>query len=120
MAFQLVDDLLDLTSSKKTLGKPVGNDLREGKVTLPVSFVMRNGNTGDAERVTTVLQERAFRSVESADILRSVEASDGLRKTRAIAEAYAIKAKALLEVFEPSPYRDALVHIPEFILNRSA
>ncbi len=120
MAFQLVDDLLDLTSSQKTLGKPVGNDLREGKVTLPVSFVMRNGNTGDAERVTTVLQERAFRSVDSADILRSVEASDGLRKTRAIAESYAIKAKALLEVFEPSPYRDALVHIPEFILNRSA
>jgi octaprenyl-diphosphate synthase len=120
MAFQLVDDLLDLTSSQKTLGKPVGNDLREGKVTLPVSFVMRNGNSGDAERVATVLQERAFRSVESADILRSVEASDGLRKTRAIAEAYAIKAKALLEVFEPSPYRDALVHIPEFILNRSA
>jgi octaprenyl-diphosphate synthase len=120
MAFQLVDDLLDLTSSQKTLGKPVGNDLREGKVTLPVSFVMRNGNTGDAERVATVLQERAFHSVESADILRSVEASDGLRKTRAIAEAYAVKAKALLEVFEPSPYRDALVHIPEFILNRSA
>ena len=120
MAFQLVDDLLDLTSSQKTLGKPVGNDLREGKVTLPVSFVMRNGNTGDAERVTTVLQERAFHSVGSADILRSVEASDGLRKTRAIAESYAIKAKALLEVFEPSPYRDALVHIPEFILNRSA
>ena len=120
MAFQLVDDLLDLTSSQKTLGKPVGNDLREGKVTLPVSFVMRNGNTGDAEKVTTVLQERAFRSVDSADILRSVEASDGLRKTRAIAESYAMKAKALLEVFEPSPYRDALVHIPEFILNRSA
>jgi len=120
MAFQLVDDLLDLTSSQKTLGKPVGNDLREGKVTLPVSFVMRNGNTGDAERVTTVLQERAFRSVDSGDILRSVEAVDGLSKTRSIAESYAIKAKALLEVFEPSPYRDALVHIPEFILNRSA
>jgi octaprenyl-diphosphate synthase len=120
MAFQLVDDLLDLTSSQKTLGKPVGNDLREGKVTLPVSFVMRNGNTGDAERVTTVLQERAFRSVDSGDILRSVEAVDVLRKTRSIAESYAIKAKALLEVFEPSPYRDALVHIPEFILNRSA
>ena len=55
MAFQLVDDLLDLTSTQETLGKPVANDLKEGKVTLPVSFVMRNGITGDAERVTTVL-----------------------------------------------------------------
>ncbi len=120
MAFQLVDDLLDLTSTQQTLGKPVANDLKEGKVTLPVSFVMRNGNGGDAEKVRTVLQERAFRSVESSDILRSVEACDGLRKTRAIAEDYARKAKRMLETFPPSPYRDAIIHIPEFILNRTA
>ena len=61
MAFQLVDDLLDLTSTQAALGKPVANDLKEGKVTLPVSFVMRNGNTGDAQKVRTVLEERAFR-----------------------------------------------------------
>ena len=120
MAFQLVDDLLDLTSTQAALGKPVGNDLKEGKVTLPVSFVMRNGNTGDAQKVRTVLQERAFRSVPSAEILRSVEASDGLRKTRAIAESYAKKAKLMLELFPPSAYRDAIVQIPEFILNRTA
>lgn len=120
MAFQLVDDLLDLTSTQAALGKPVGNDLKEGKVTLPVSFVMRNGNTGDAQNVRTVLQERAFRSVPSAEILRSVEAHDGLRKTRAIAESYARKAKFMLELFPPSLYRDAIVQIPEFILNRTA
>jgi len=120
MAFQLVDDLLDLTSTQAALGKPVGNDLKEGKVTLPVSFVMSNGNTGDAQKVRTVLQERAFRSVPSAEILRSVEASDGLRKTRAIAESYAKKAKLMLELFPPSAYRDAIVQIPEFILNRTA
>ena len=120
MAFQLVDDLLDLTSTRETLGKPVANDLKEGKLTLPVSFVMRNGVGGDAEKVRTVLQERAFRSVESRDILRSVEACDGLRKTRVIAEGYARKAQRMLEEFPPSPYRDAIIHIPEFILNRTA
>jgi octaprenyl-diphosphate synthase len=120
MAFQLVDDLLDLTSTRETLGKPVANDLKEGKLTLPVSFVMRNGMGGDAEKVRTVLQERAFRSVESSDILRSVEACDGLRKTRAIAEDYARKAQRMLGEFPPSPYRDAIIHIPEFILNRTA
>lgn len=120
MAFQLVDDLLDLTSTQQTLGKPVCNDIKEGKVTLPVSFVMQNGSASDAEKIRTVLKERAFRSVESSDILRSVEACDGLRKTRAIAESYARKAKLMLEVFPPSPYRDAIVHIPEFILNRTA
>jgi octaprenyl-diphosphate synthase len=120
MAFQLVDDLLDLTSTQETLGKPVGNDLKEGKVTLPISFVMRNGNDGDAAKVRTVLEERAFRSVDSREILRSVEASGALLKTRAMAEAYAKKAQALLDKFPQSPYRDAIVHIPEFILNRSA
>jgi len=120
MAFQLVDDLLDLTSTVETLGKPVANDLKEGKVTLPVSFVMRSGNAGDAAKVRTVLQERAFRSVDSREILRSVESCDGLKRTRAMAEEYARKAQALLETFPRSPYRDAIVHIPEFILNRNA
>jgi octaprenyl-diphosphate synthase len=120
MAFQLVDDLLDLTSTQQTLGKPVANDLKEGKVTLPVAFVMHNGAGGDAEKVRTVLQERAFRSVDSGDILRSVEACDGLRKTRLIAEDYARKAERLLATFPPSPYRDAIMHIPDFILNRTA
>jgi octaprenyl-diphosphate synthase len=120
MAFQLVDDLLDLTSTQQVLGKPAGNDLKEGKVTLPISFVMRNGNAGDAQKVRTVLQERAFRSVDSRDLLRSIESCDGLQKTRVIAEGYARKAQALLEIFPPSPYRDAILHIPEFILNRSA
>jgi octaprenyl-diphosphate synthase len=120
MAFQLVDDLLDLTSTQETLGKPVGNDLKEGKVTLPVSFVMRNGSAGDAAKIRTVVAERAFRSVESRDVLHSVEASGGLARTRAIAEEYAVKAQRLLEVFPRSPFRDAIAHIPEFILNRTS
>ena len=120
IAFQLVDDLLDLTSTKAKMGKPVASDLKEGKVTLPISFVMKNGNAGDAAKVRTVLEERAFRSVESRDILLTVESVDGLQKTRLIAESYARNAQLLLEVFPSSPYRDAIAHIPEFILNRTA
>jgi octaprenyl-diphosphate synthase len=120
MSFQLVDDLLDLTSTQETLGKPVGNDLRDGKVTLPVSFVMSNGSNGDAEKIRTVLKERAFHSVASRDILRCVESCDGIKKTRVIAETYAGKAQRLLESFPPSPYREAISLIPEFILNRIA
>ena len=89
-------------------------------MTLPVSFVMRNGNTGDAERVTTVLQERAFRSVESATSFAASRRAMVFVKLVLLQRAYARKAKALLEEFPPSPYRDAMLHIPEFILNRSA
>jgi octaprenyl-diphosphate synthase len=119
MAFQLVDDLLDLTSTRETLGKPVASDLKEGKMTLPVSFVMKNGAPADTSKVRAVLEERDFRSVESREILRMVQEYDGLRSTRSLAQEYAGKANALLEEFPPSVYRTAIIRIPEFILNRT-
>jgi octaprenyl-diphosphate synthase len=120
MAFQLVDDLLDLTSTKDVLGKPVANDLKEGKMTLPVLFAIRNGNRENAQKVQRVLDDRDFRSVDRAEILRLVEQSEGLNRTRTLAGEYAHRAIQMLGEFPPSIYREALVHIPEFILNRSA
>ncbi|MBI2149504.1 MAG: polyprenyl synthetase family protein [Acidobacteria bacterium] len=120
MAFQLVDDLLDLTSTKDVLGKPVANDLKEGKMTLPVLFAIRGGKPEDTMKVQKVLDEREFRSVDRAEILALVEQSDGLHRTRLLAERYAHRAIQLLEEFPASIYRDAIVSIPEFILNRSA
>ena len=120
MAFQLVDDLLDLTSTKDVLGKPVANDLKEGKMTLPVLFAIHNGNREDAQKVQRVLDDRDFRSVDRAEILRLVEQSDGLNRTRKLADEYARRAIQMLGDFPPSIYRDALVQIPEFILNRNA
>src|SRR5437867_4701973 len=61
MAFQLVVDLLYLTSTRDVLGKPVANDLKEGKMTLPVLFAIRNGNQEDTLKVQSVLDERDFR-----------------------------------------------------------
>jgi octaprenyl-diphosphate synthase len=120
MAFQLVDDLLDLTSTKDVLGKPVANDLKEGKMTLPVLFAIRNGNRENAQKVQRVLDDRDFRSVDRAEILRLVEQSEGLNRTRTLAGEYAHRAIQMLGEFPPSIYREALVNIPEFILNRSA
>jgi len=120
MAFQLVDDLLDLTSTRETLGKPVASDLQEGKLTVPVSFAMQHGDVQAVSKVQAVLSERAFRSVSSNEILAVVEKCNGLGQTRSMAEDYARLATQALEKFPPSPYRDAIVAIPEFILNRSA
>jgi octaprenyl-diphosphate synthase len=120
MAFQLVDDLLDLTSTKDVLGKPVVNDLKEGKMTLPVLFAIRNGSREDNLKVQKVLDDRDFRSVDRAEILRLVEQSEGLDLTRKLADEYARRAIQMLSEFPPSIYRDALVRIPGFILNRSA
>lgn len=120
MAFQLVDDSLDLTSSRIAMGKPVGSDLKEGKLTLPVSWVLRNGDLEGAAKVRRVISERSFGSVTSGEILTAVQKSNGLGQTRAIAEDYVRQAKSALEKFPQSQYRDAIISIPDFIMNRTA
>jgi octaprenyl-diphosphate synthase len=120
MAFQLVDDLLDLTSTQDILGKPVASDLKEGKMTLPVLFAISKARPEDKMKVQKVLDEREFRSVDRTEILHLVELSDGLERTRTLADGYAKRAVELLETFPASLYRDALLQIPAFILNRTA
>ena len=66
MAFQLVDDLLDFTSSEDKLGKPVGSDLREGKVTLPLIYLLERCGAEEAAKISTVLEERGFHAVQLA------------------------------------------------------
>jgi octaprenyl-diphosphate synthase len=119
MAFQLVDDSLDLTASRDAVGKPVGSDLREGKLTLPVSWVLRNGDRDAAAKIRQVLSERSFTTVTSGEVLTAVQKCDGLGQTRAIAEDYVRRAKSALQSFPQSQYRDAIITIPDFILNRT-
>jgi len=120
MAFQLVDDLLDLTSNSATLGKPVASDLKEGKVTLPVYYAMANGRADAARKVQTVLEEGEFRSVTCDEILGLVQDGGGIERTCAHAVQYANQAKSLLEQFSPSVHRDALFGVADFILERKA
>ena len=120
MAFQLVDDLLDLTSTQELTGKPVANDLKEGKVTLPVYYVLKRQLPEYDDQIEKVLKEQGFESVSSDDILCLVQEVDGVRRTRTLAGDFARKAVAELETFPPSVFKDAIVSIPEFILNRQA
>ena len=119
MAFQLVDDLLDLTSTQEVLGKPVVNDLKEGKLTLPVYFAVQDGGAEDASKIQRVLDDRGFRVVNPAEILVAVKKCNGLDRTRSIAHKYAADAMRTLQEFPSSIYRDALLSIPEFIITRS-
>lgn len=118
LCFQMVDDILDLTADEKVLGKPVANDLREGKVTLPVIFLLRRADGVAAEAVTAVLQDRGFGRVSPAEIVRLVRDHGALEEARALAERHAAAARAELAGFERSPYRTALEALPDFILAR--
>lgn len=120
IAFQLVDDLLDFTADQSDLGKPVGGDLREGKVTLAAIHVMRcAGPNGRAtELIRTAVRERAM-SIESWRELSTL-----LHQHRSIDYAYdkavefANAAKTHLDRFPSSAERDALLALPDYVLAR--
>ena len=118
ICFQMVDDLLDFTAEEKTLGKPVANDLREGKVTLPVIFLLRKAGGPGIEKVRTVLADRGFGRVSRDEIVRLAREHGALDEARALAEHYAELARRDLLVFDRSPYREALEILPDFILAR--
>jgi octaprenyl-diphosphate synthase len=118
LCFQMVDDLLDFTAEEKTLGKPVANDLREGKVTLPMIFLLRKGGRAASERVSMVLEDRGFERVSREEIVRLAREHGALDDARIMAEEYAARARRDLLAFDRSPYREALAALPEFILSR--
>jgi octaprenyl-diphosphate synthase len=118
VAFQLVDDLLDYTADQTALGKPIGADLREGKVTLPIIYLLQRGGEEADRLIRTVVQERAVSQEQWREILRL------LRETRATdlayerAVEYASRAKACLSSFPPSREREALIALPDYVLAR--
>ena len=118
LAFQMVDDILDFSSTENILGKPVVSDLKEGKLTLPLVYALEACNPEEAGKIETVLTEHEFRTVSSAEILAIIEKYRTLDRVRALAQQFAREAQTGLAVFSPSPYRDALQAIPEFILCR--
>lgn len=116
--FQMVDDLLDSTAEEQTLGKPVANDLREGKVTLPMIFLLRRGGEIARQKVKAVLEDRGFSRVTREDLVRLARECGALEEAGELAERYAEQARRDLLAFEPSEYRDALEALPDFILAR--
>ena len=118
MAFQLVDDLLDFTAREKTLGKPVGNDLREGKVTLPLVYALERASSEERRRVETILRERNYDTVPFSYILAMVERYHGIERVKERAHAFTEKARAIMGDFPESPYQRALYSITDLVTER--
>jgi len=118
IAFQLIDDVLDFVSTEDKLGKPVANDLREGKLTLPLIHLIEQANPEHRRLVETVVTEGAFESVSREQILELVVENGTLERARAEARAYATRATEALSCFADSEYRRALLSIPNFIVER--
>ena len=118
MAFQMVDDLLDFTSREQTLGKPVGGDLKEGKVTLPLIYALEKATPVEREMVAAVLRDRNYDAVPFEAIYAMIERHGGIQRTRERAQQFTDRARALVQEFPESPYQRALGALTELVTER--
>jgi octaprenyl-diphosphate synthase len=118
MAFQLVDDVLDFTARESILGKPVGNDLREGKVTLPLIYALRRATPDEKAQVEAVLRDGSYDGVPLRAILPMLERYDGVGQARRRAQDFTERARAIISTFPESACQRALYSVTELITER--
>lgn len=114
MSFQIADDVLDYLATEQEVGKPVGNDLKQGTVTLPLMLARQAGNG----RLDAVLAKPALDDADYAEVVRIVRGSSGIDESYAYAKSFGDKARAELAGFAPSAYRDALESLTYYVVGR--
>jgi len=117
MAFQILDDLLDYCSDAKTMGKNIGDDLAEGKVTLPLIYAMQTAPTQQADEIRHAITNASIENFHS--ILQTLKATNAIDYSRAQAQNYADQAMTMLDHLAPSAYREALSQLVTFAVARS-
>ncbi|CAA0098121.1 Octaprenyl diphosphate synthase [BD1-7 clade bacterium] len=118
IAFQLADDVLDYEGDAKVMGKNVGDDLSEGKPTLPLIYSIEQAQNGEADIVIEAIQQKSAENI--SDILELVQSNGALDYTREFAQKYVDSARQQLNVLPESPFRDALEQLAGFAVNRKA
>ena len=118
IAFQLVDDVLDYNAVQATLGKAVGDDFREGKITLPIILGFRRGNDEERAFWRRTLETLEQREGDLAHAIRLLNTHDALADTLLRARHYSTLARDALDIFPPSPEKDALLEVVDFNLAR--
>jgi octaprenyl-diphosphate synthase len=118
MAFQIADDVLDFTGEEVALGKPVGGDLREGKVTLPVIHLLSRDDKRADTLIRKVVAERNVTLEDWREIRALLAQARSTEYARRIASDYIERAKKALYAFPPSDARDALMYLPDYVISR--
>jgi octaprenyl-diphosphate synthase len=118
LAFQIVDDVLDLTAAEDVLGKPVASDLREGKATLAVIHALERGTGADREAIRTVLADRSFARVSHPEILEILQRHGSIDYAMDTACAYAEAARLTIADLPDTEAKRALLWVPGFVTTR--
>lgn len=119
IAFQIIDDILDYTEDQSTIGKPAGNDLRQGLVTLPLIYALQECQpNGHHQRVQHLLNEKVHEEQEVRAIIDWVVSGNNIARSLGDAYAYAEKARTALFRFPATPERDILDKLIDFVVQR--
>lgn len=116
-AFQLVDDALDYMADEETLGKNIGDDLAEGKPTLPLIYVLENGSSSDKETIRRAIETEGIALLD--EVTAIIKQSGAIDYTINIAQSEANKAKEALSNLEESDIKKALLSLADLAVNRS-
>jgi octaprenyl-diphosphate synthase len=119
IAFQMADDLLDYTLNTADLGKEVGADLKEGKMTLPVIHALERADADDKEVMTAIIKDENFSIEDFRTLIEKLEKYGGIDYTKKMAASYIHKAKQALSVFEPSKSKEMMFDIADYALVRT-
>ncbi len=120
MAFQLVDDILDFTSTEKILGKPAGNDLREGKVTLPMIYALAEAGIDERKAVETVISDGNYENVPFMHILHILQRHQAIPRAYERAHMFTEKARTLICSFPESAAQRALLAVVGLVTERNS
>ena len=115
-AFQLIDDVLDYSASSAELGKNIGDDLAEGKPTLPLIHAMRHGSPEEAQIIRQAIEQGGLQQIDL--VTRTIESTGALDYTSRLAAKEAELAITSLPMLPESPARDALIGLAKFAVNR--
>jgi octaprenyl-diphosphate synthase len=118
IAFQLIDDILDYEGDPAETGKNVGDDLAEGKPTLPLIFILQNGSATQKQQVQRAISEKSADELDS--IVAAVKQSGALDYCRDAAQKYSQAAIHALQTLPPSAHKDALSKLCELALQRKS
>ncbi len=118
LAFQIVDDVLDLTATEEVLGKPVASDLREGKTTLPVIHALANGTVDEQLAIQRVLEDGGFVHTTPEQIQQILHRNGSVDYAIAAAHRFAEQARSALAVLEDSEFKRALLTLPDLVIAR--
>ncbi|RKZ87257.1 MAG: octaprenyl diphosphate synthase [Gammaproteobacteria bacterium] len=116
-AFQLVDDLLDYSESSDTIGKNIGDDLAEGKATLPLIYAMRQGNAQQSQIIREAIEQGQRDKID--DIISIIKQTGAIDYTAQAAQNEIAQAKSALSCIADSDYKQALIGLADFAINRS-